>query len=275
MDFAGKDTQPMLRADNVVKRFGAGAVARDREVSALAGVSLEVYSGTTLAVVGPSGSGKSTLGFCLACLERVSSGKVWIAGTEVSGLDERELRAVRPTVQLVFQDPASSLNPRMSARELVMEPLKIQNWRGKEEQSARARELLDRVGIASAKEGRRSGEFSGGQKQRIAIARALALEPKVVILDESLSALDCSVQAKIANLLLELQAYLGLTYVFITHDLAMAAHLGDEIAVMNGGRIVEKGSARGVVDAPAHEVTQRLVNASRSRTAVARSPQLV
>lgn len=275
MDFAGKDTQPILRADNVVKRFGAGAVARDREVSALAGVSLEVYSGTTLAVVGPSGSGKSTLGFCLACLERVSSGKVWIAGTEVSGLDEQELRAVRPTVQLVFQDPASSLNPRMSARELVMEPLKIQNWRGKEEQSARARELLDRVGIARAKEGHRSGEFSGGQRQRIAIARALALEPKVVILDESLSALDCSVQAKIANLLLELQAYLGLTYVFITHDLAMAAHLGDEIAVMNGGRIVERGSARSVVDAPAHEVTQRLVNASRSRTAVARSPQLV
>jgi ABC-type glutathione transport system ATPase component len=275
MDFAGKDAQPMLRADNVVKRFGAGAVARDREVSALAGVSLEVYSGTTLAVVGPSGSGKSTLGFCLACLERVSSGKIWIAGTEVSGLAERELRAVRPTVQLVFQDPASSLNPRMSARELVMEPLKIQNWSGKEEQSARARELLDRVGIARAQEGRRSGEFSGGQKQRIAIARALALEPKVVILDESLSALDCSVQAKIANLLMELQAYLGLTYVFITHDLAMAAHLGDEIAVMNGGRIVEMGSARRVVDAPAHEVTQRLVNASRGRTAVARSPQLV
>lgn len=275
MDFAGKDTQPMLRADNVVKRFGAGAVARDREVSALAGVSLEVYSGTTLAVVGPSGSGKSTLGFCLACLERVSSGKVWIAGTEVSGLDERELRAVRPTVQLVFQDPASSLNPRMSARELVMEPLRIQKWRGQEEQSARARALLDRVGIARAKEGHRPGEFSGGQKQRIAIARALALEPKVLILDESLSALDCSVQAKIANLLLELQAYLGLTYVFITHDLAMAAHLGDEIAVMNGGRIVERGSARRVVDAPAHEVTQRLVNASRSRTAVARSPQLV
>jgi len=275
MEFAGKDAQPILRADNVVKRFGAGAVARDREVSALAGISLEVYSGTTLAVVGPSGSGKSTLGFCLACLERVSSGKVWIAGTEVSGLGERELRAVRPTVQLVFQDPASSLNPRMSARELVMEPLKIQNWRGKEEQGARARELLDRVGIAKAKEGRRSGEFSGGQKQRIAIARALALEPKVVILDESLSALDCSVQAKIANLLMELQSYLGLTYVFITHDLAMAAHLGDEIAVMNGGRIVERGSARRVVDAPAHEVTQRLVNASRSRTAVARSPQLV
>jgi len=275
MEFAGKDTQPILRADSVVKRFGAAAVARDRVVTALAGVSLEVYSGTTLAVVGPSGSGKSTLGFCLACLERVSSGKVWIAGTEVSRLDERELRTVRPTVQLVFQDPASSLNPRMSARELVMEPLKIQNWRGKEEQSARARELLDRVGIARAKEGHRSGEFSGGQKQRIAIARALALEPKVVILDESLSALDCSVQAKIANLLMELQAHLGLTYVFITHDLAMAAHLGDEIAVMNGGRIVERGSARRVVDAPAHEVTQRLVNASRSRTAVARSPQLV
>jgi ABC-type glutathione transport system ATPase component len=275
MEFSVNDTQPILRTDNVVKRFGAGAVVRDREVSALAGISLEVYSGTTLAVVGPSGSGKSTLGFCLACLERVSSGKVWIAGTEVSGLDERELRAVRPTVQLVFQDPASSLNPRMSARELVREPLKIQNWRGKEEQSARASELLDRVGIARAKEGHRAGEFSGGQKQRIAIARALALEPKVLILDESLSALDCSVQAKIANLLMELQAYLGLTYVFITHDLAMAAHLGDEIAVMNGGRIVERGSAKRVLDAPAHEVTQRLVNASRSRTAVARSPQLV
>jgi ABC-type glutathione transport system ATPase component len=274
MEFPGQDTQPILRTDKVVKRF-AGAVVRDREVSALAGISLEVYSGTTLAVVGPSGSGKSTLGFCLACLERVSSGKVWIAGREVSGLDERELRAVRPNVQLVFQDPASSLNPRMSARELVMEPLRIQKWRGQEEQSARARALLDRVGIARAKEGHRPGEFSGGQKQRIAIARALALEPKVLILDESLSALDCSVQAKIANLLMELQAYLGLTYVFITHDLAMAAHLGDEIAVMHGGQIVERGSAKRVVDAPAHEVTQRLVNAFRSSTAVARLPQLV
>ena len=275
MEFAGKDMQPILRTDNVVKRYGGGAMARGREVCALDGISLEVYSGTTLAVIGPSGSGKSTLGFCLACLERVSSGKIWINGREITELDERELRAVRPSVQLVFQDPVSSLNPRMSARELVMEPLKVQKWRGKEEQSARARELLDRVGIARAKEGHHSGEFSGGQRQRIAIARALALEPKVLILDESLSALDCSVQAKVANLLMELQSYMGLTYVFITHDLAMAAHLGDEIAVMNGGRIVEMGSAKSVVDAPLHEVTQRLVNASRGSTAVARSPQLV
>jgi len=275
MEFAGNDMQPILRTDNVVKRYGGGAMARGREVCALDGISLEVYSGTTLAVIGPSGSGKSTLGFCLACLERVSSGKIWINGREITELDERELRAVRPSVQLVFQDPVSSLNPRMSARELVMEPLKVQKWRGKEEQSARARELLDRVGIARAKEGHHSGEFSGGQRQRIAIARALALEPKVLILDESLSALDCSVQAKVANLLMELQSYMGLTYVFITHDLAMAAHLGDEIAVMNSGRIVERGSARSVVDAPLHEVTQRLVNASRGSTAVARSPQLV
>ena len=275
MEFAGNDMQPILRTDNVVKRYGGGAMARGREVCALDGISLEVYSGTTLAVIGPSGSGKSTLGFCLACLERVSSGKIWINGREITELDERELRAVRPSVQLVFQDPVSSLNPRMSARELVMEPLKVQKWRGKEEQSARARELLDRVGIARAKEGHHSGEFSGGQRQRIAIARALALEPKVLILDESLSALDCSVQAKVANLLMELQSYMGLTYVFITHDLAMAVHLGDEIAVMNSGRIVERGSARSVVDAPLHEVTQRLVNASRGSTAVARSPQLV
>jgi ABC-type dipeptide/oligopeptide/nickel transport system ATPase subunit len=176
---------------------------------------------------------------------------------------------------MVFQDPASSLNPRMSAFELVSEPLKIQSHFDKHERHDRVYDLLQRVGLPREKAAQRPDEFSGGQRQRIAIARALALEPKLLILDEALSALDCSVQAQVANLLIDLQASLGLTYVFITHDLAMAAHLADEIAVMEHGQIVEIGAARDVVNSPQHAVTRRLLLAAPGASNSALEPQAV
>jgi ABC-type glutathione transport system ATPase component len=216
----------------------------------------------TLALVGESGSGKSTLALCLACLEHLTSGSIWFGGRDIAALDEPHLRTVRPQIQLVFQDPASSLNPRLTAAEIVSEPLLIQRRSAKQGRCERARALLECVGIPREQAGQRPDEFSGGQRQRLAIARALALEPKLLILDEALSALDCSVQAQIANLLLDLQSSLGLTYLFITHDFPMAAHLADEIAVMDRGKIVEMGAAEQIVRAPKHDVTRRLVAAT-------------
>jgi peptide/nickel transport system permease protein len=235
--------QPFIKVENLVKRYRSGTfLGAGQVVSALNGVSLSVASGTTLALVGESGSGKSTLALCLAGLERPTSGRIWIEGRDIAALDEKQLRAVRPQIQLVFQDPASSLNPRFTALELLTEPLVVQRKRAEREIRERALGLLERVGLSTEIAGRRVGEFSGGQRQRLAIARALTLEPKLLILDEALSALDCSVQAQIANLLLDLQSSSGLTYLFITHDLAMATHLGNEILVMDHGRIVGQGA---------------------------------
>ena len=272
----GQPLEPLLRAENVAKRYeSGGAFGSRQEFRALAGVTFSVFPRTTLAVVGPSGSGKSTLALCLAGLEPVSSGRIWFARTVVTTLDAEQLRAIRPSIQMVFQDPASSLNPRMRALELVSEPLNIQNRFDKCERRDRAYDLLQRVGLPREKATQRPDEFSGGQRQRIAIARALVLEPKLLILDEALSALDCSVQAQVANLLIDLQASLGLTYVFITHHLAMAAHLADEIVVMERGQIVEMGAARSVVNAPQHAVTRRLLLAAPGASNAALEPQAV
>lgn len=255
--------EALLRVENIAKRYPSrGAFGAAGETTALAGASLEIFPRTTMALVGASGSGKSTLALCVAGLEQVSSGKIWFAGREITALGERELRAVRPAMQMVFQDPASSLNPRMSALELVGEPLQVQKRFVKRERVERAGDLLERVGILREKFTERAGNFSGGQRQRIAIARALALKPRLLILDEALSALDCSVQAQLVNLLLELQESLGLTYLFITHDLTMAAHFADEIAVMSGGRIVETGAVEPILREPRHSATQQMLAAA-------------
>lgn len=268
--------EPLLKVENVAKRYGGADVfGSQKEVGAVDGVSLAIYPRTTLALVGPSGSGKSTLALCMALLEPVSAGRIWLDGAEITNLPERERRAVRPNIQMAFQDPASSLNPRMSALELVMEPLQVQKRGDRRALRSAAGDWLERVGLRREKLNHRASEFSGGQRQRIAIARALALAPKLLILDEALSALDCSVQAQIANLLLELQTSLELTYVFITHDMRMAAHLADEIAVMERGRIVEMGVGARVVDAPQHAVTQRLLLAARGMDNVADAPLAV
>jgi ABC-type glutathione transport system ATPase component len=268
--------QPLLKVENLIKRYAAARpAARGEEVVALNGVSLSICARATVALVGESGSGKSTFAFCIACLEPATSGHIWFEGQEISALGEKQLRAVRPLIQLVFQDPANSLNRRWTALEIVAEPLAIQRRFDKQERRERALALLDRVSIPRSDAARRPDEFSGGQRQRLAIARALALEPKLLILDEALSALDCSVQAQITNLLLELQSSLGLTYLFVTHDLRMAAHFADEIAVLDRGQIVELGSPDKVLRAPEQDATRRLCAATPAFGATARPLQVV
>jgi len=257
------EVYPVLEVEALVKcyasRRGAGGGGRRNAVD---GVSLSIAPATTLALVGESGSGKSTLAFCVACLEKPTSGRIWWHGLEVSLLTEENLRPSRSRVQMIFQDPASAMNPRWTASQIVAEPLVIQNQLTRRDQFDQARLLIERVGLPASAVSRRLAEFSGGQRQRIAIARALALDSKLLILDEALSALDCSVQAQIANLLLDLQASSGISILFITHDLAMAAHLADQIAVMDGGKIVESGTADDIIRHPEQEQTRMLLAAS-------------
>jgi ABC-type glutathione transport system ATPase component len=259
----GQKMQPLLRVENLMKRYvRKNLVGAREELLALDGVSFKILPGTTLAVVGESGSGKSTLAACVACLESPTSGDIWFEGIDIARGGEHVRRQVRPQIQLIFQDPATSLNPRWSVLEILIEPLILQRKVSQEEMNLRAPSLLERVGLSPDIAARLPIELSGGQRQRLSIARALALEPKLLILDEALSALDCSVQAQIANLLMELQSSLAMTYLFITHDLAMAAHLADEIAVMNHGRIVEQGPAETILKQPEHEITRQLLAAA-------------
>ncbi len=254
--------QPLLKVENLVKRYAKRSLSDAREeLLALDGVSFTIFPRTTLAIVGESGSGKSTLASCLACLESPTAGNIWFEGKDILKFGQRARRQLRPQIQLIFQDPAGSLNPRWSIFEILVEPLILQRKFTREEMIQRANSLLERVGLSPDIMQRPPTELSGGQRQRLAIARALALAPKLLILDEALSALDCSVQAQIANLLMDLQTSLGMTYLFITHDLAMAAHLADEIAVMNRGRIVEQGPAEKIFELPQHETTRQLLAA--------------
>ena len=263
--------QPLIAVENLVKRYNARGLRSQRDsVHALHDVTFSIAAAKTLALVGESGSGKSTLALCLASLERPTSGRILLEGRDVAALDEKELRAVRPQIQLVFQDPASSLNPRFTVLEILTEPLLCQRIARRSEATERAYALLERVGLRAEIARHGSGELSGGQRQRLAIARALIVSPKLLILDEALSALDCSVQAQIANLLIDLQLSLGLAYLFITHDLAMAAHLGDEIAVLDCGRIVERGAPEMILLDPEQRATKLLVHSAPRSTGLPR-----
>jgi peptide/nickel transport system ATP-binding protein len=256
--------EPVIRVEKLVKRYaGRGLARRAAEFTAVDAVSFSILPGSTLALVGESGSGKSSVALCLACLERVTSGQIWFEGRDVAPLADKELRAVRPKLQIVFQDPAASLNPRWAVCDIVAEPLLVQRRAASRDRAERAAQLLERVGLGAEYLERRPAELSGGQRQRVAIARALILEPKLLILDEVLSALDVSIQAQIANLLVELQRALGLAYLFITHDLKMAAHLADEIAVMSRGKIVEQGAAEKILRSSECPETQSLLGAPR------------
>jgi len=255
--------EPLVKVEALVKRYGAASSAEcDESFAAVNGVTFSILPGTTLALAGQSGSGKSTLAFCIAGIEKTTSGHIWIDGRDVTALSERELRVTRSMTQLIFQDPASAMNPRWTALQIVTEPLVIRNQIPRGEQFDRAQMLLKRVGLSMDAGSRRLAEFSGGQRQRIAIARALAADPKLLIFDEAFSALDCSVQAQMVNLLLDLQTSGGITCLFITHDLAMAALVGDQIAVMDRGRIVEFGDAREVILHPLQDCTRALLAAS-------------
>jgi ABC-type glutathione transport system ATPase component len=261
------DMAPLLRVENLFKHYSARSpLSVKSDFPALYGVSFSIPEKSTLTLVGASGSGKSTLALCLACLDRPTSGSIFFSGQDLATLNEAQFRTIRPQIQLVFQDPARSLNPRWNVLELISEPLFIQNLLARHELERKVSDLLDRVGLPQKLATHRANELSGGQKQRVAIARALALEPKFLILDEALSALDCSVQAQISNLLLDLQSSLGLTYLFITHDLAMAAHFGDQIAVMDRGQIVESGSPAQIVRSPSHPATRSLLSAMPRRS---------
>ena len=230
-------------------------------VAALKGVSLTLHAGRSLGVVGESGSGKSTLARLVMALERPSSGQVLLAGRDLHALGRAELRAARRDFQMVFQDPFGSLDPRQRVERIVAEPLAALTRTPRAAQRALVAQALHDVGLREADLDKYPHEFSGGQRQRIAIARALITQPKLIVADEPVSALDVSVQAQVLNLMADLQAQRGVTFLFISHDLAVVSHLCDELIVMRGGEIVERGSTWDVLRAPQHEYTRRLLQA--------------
>ena len=230
-------------------------------VKAVDGVSFEIDEGETLGLVGESGSGKSTTGYCVLQLLKPTSGSIEFLGKELTELGREDLRRMRREMQIVFQDPYSSLDPRMTVGDIVGEPLVVHSIGTRRTRTARVRELLDVVGFNPAFTNRYPHEFSGGQRQRIGIARALALSPKLIVCDEPVSALDVSIQAQILNLLKDLQGEFGLTYLFIAHDLAVVRAMSDRIAVMNRGKLIELGPAEEVYSQPKEAYTQALLSA--------------
>ncbi len=230
-------------------------------VEALKGVSFEVARGERFGIVGESGCGKSTLMRLLAGLDQPTSGEVQVEGQTVSGVPERKLGFLRSSLQLVFQDPMGSLDPRMRVRDIIAEPLVAQRL---PHRRARVAELLDAVGLSPEAADRFPHQFSGGQRQRISIARALAPSPSILLADEPVSALDVSVRAQVLNLITDLVGELGLTLVFVSHDLSVVRHVCDRVAVMSEGEIVETGSTQQIFDAPQHPYTQRLLRAAPS-----------
>lgn len=256
--------KPILQAHQLVKEFPVRSGLLSRKVGrvhAVAGVDLEVFVGETLGVVGESGCGKSTLGRLLLNLIPVTSGTVSFEGTEIQGLNDRQMRPLRKQLQLVFQDPYASLNPRMTVGEALAEPFLVHEGRSTKDCESQIQELLKTVGLSPEHRSRYPHEFSGGQRQRIGIARALALNPKMIVLDEPVSALDVSIQAGIVNLLRQLQRDRDLSYVFIAHDLSVVRHISHRIAVMYLGRVVETGPSEQIYTSPAHPYTQALLSA--------------
>jgi oligopeptide transport system ATP-binding protein len=256
--------RPLVEVRDLKMRFPihAGLLRRRvGEVKAVDGVSFEIREGETLGLVGESGCGKSTCGRAILRLYDITDGEIVIDGRAIGSDDQGSLRSIRPTMQMVFQDPQASLNPRMTVSSIVREPLDEHTDWPKARKDARVEELLDQVGLNRAFANRYPHEFSGGQRQRIGIARALALKPKFIVCDEPIAALDVSIQAQVVNLLEELQDELGLTYLFISHDLSMVRHIADRVAVMYLGKVVELAPRDALYDAPLHPYTQALLSA--------------
>jgi len=255
---------PLLEVEGLTKTFRMRRRLGRRQsdvVRAVDGISFEVHEGETLGLVGESGSGKSTTGYCVLQLLKPTSGSVRFNGRELTGISRAELRATRRELQIVFQDPYSSLDPRLTVEQIVVDPLEVHRVGDRASRRRRVQELLELVGIEPSHAQRYPHEFSGGQRQRIGIARALALDPKLLVCDEPVSALDVSIQAQILNLLNDLQERLGLAYLFIAHDLAVVRAVSDRIAVMRRGKIVEVGDADEVYARPQHPYTKALLAA--------------
>ncbi|EKF18634.1 ABC transporter ATP-binding protein [Nitratireductor pacificus] len=261
------DNPPLLRVEALEKRFetGGGLFSQSRSVRAVDGVSFAIGAGETLGLVGESGCGKTTVGRLVLRLLEPTAGTVEFDGTDLRTLDAERMRAMRRDLQIIFQDPLGALNPRMSVGDLIMEPLVIHRVGDAVAQQKRLGELLELVGLASYHAGRFAHEFSGGQRQRICIARALALNPRFIVCDEAASALDVSIQAQILNLLQDLKQELGLTYLFISHDLGVIRHISDRVMVMYLGKVVETGSKKAIFDTPAHPYTIALLRSAPSR----------
>ncbi|MFS8054994.1 ATP-binding cassette domain-containing protein [Rhizobium sp. BR 317] len=261
---ATENTRPLLSAEGLTKNFVVGKTiwpGSGRILQAVEEISLDVYPGETLGLVGESGSGKSTLGRCLTRLYDITAGRLTFDGQDISKAEKRALMPVRRKVQMIFQDPSSSLNPRRKVRDMLEEVLKVHAIRSGVAIDNRLAELMEIVGLRREYLDRYPHEFSGGQRQRIGIARALAVEPALIVADEPVSALDVSVQAQIVNLFADLRQRLNLTYVFIAHDLAVVRQVSSRVAVMYLGSIVEIGETDALYGAPRHPYTQALLSA--------------
>ena len=259
-------SETILEVRDLVKHFpmGGGGLlgGKPAVVKAVDGVSFSIRRGETLGLVGESGCGKTTTGRCILQLEKPTSGQIIFEGQEITAFSEKELRKVRRRMQVIFQDPYSSLNPRMTVGQIIAEPLAVhdivpERWARK----ARVTQLLSHAGLLPAMADRYPHELSGGQRQRVGVARALAMEPSLIICDEPVSALDVSIQAQIINLLEELQAEFGLTYLFVAHDLSVVRHISDRVAVMYLGKIVEITDRKSLYESPQHPYTKALLSA--------------
>jgi oligopeptide/dipeptide ABC transporter ATP-binding protein len=254
----------LLRVENLVKYFpvkGAGLFQDKEYVHAVDGVSLSVPRGQTFGVVGETGCGKSTLARCVARLHDVTSGRIVFDGQDITQLSQRRMRPLRREIQMIFQDPIGSLNPRRRVGSIIGDPFAIHKVASGTERKRRVQELMERVGLNPEHYNRFPAEFSGGQRQRIGVARALAFQPKLIICDEPVSALDVSIQAQVINLLADLQADFGLTYIFIAHDLSVVRHVSKSIAVMYLGKVTEIAPAEELFTAPRHPYTGALLSA--------------
>jgi oligopeptide/dipeptide ABC transporter ATP-binding protein len=254
---------PLLQAENLIKSFAVSTGwGKPQRFHAVDGVSLSVERGRTLAIVGESGCGKSTLGSMLLRLQDPDTGRVRLDGEDAIGLDRTGLRRFRRRVQVVFQDPFASLDPRERIRDVLVRPMLLHGLCDRKEALARAASLMEAVGLSAAQLDRFPHQFSGGQRQRVAIARALSVQPDLIICDEPVSALDVSVQAQVINLLQDLQRDTGVAFIFISHDLAVVRHLAHDVAVMYAGRIVEQAAARDLFEHPSHPYTRALLEAA-------------
>ena len=255
---------PLLEVINLEKEYisKSGLFSKTENFKAVNNVSFKLYEGETLGLVGESGCGKSTLGNAILLLDRPTAGTILFKGNDIKKLNSTEVKALRKDIQIIFQDPYSSLNPRLTVGQAIMEPMKVHNlFSNAAERQEKAIEILERVGLDASHFNRYPHEFSGGQRQRIGIARTVALQPKLIVCDESVSALDISVQAQVLNLLNELKENFGFTYIFISHDLAVVKYMSDQLLVMNKGKIEELDDADVIYNTPKREYTKKLIDA--------------